>query len=160
MNQIARLLSSYSFDSDTALTYTSHHLKHTQRDINMASELVVDFPRNHAYVDVRFAKTAHLYIVHEDNNKNELWYTEAEYNSMERNIKQDVLQVRARASDSASEVRRQRLLDWYCSSSHLCSSLGAGDTGTNCKCKFEVWGCCSCLVSRDNEGRNESKEAR
>ena len=67
----------------------------------MAQELIVDFPlkRNHAHV--RFAKTAQLYIVprHEDKNRSELWYTAAEYNSMKRTIKQDVLQVRARASD-------------------------------------------------------------
>jgi len=34
-------------------------------------------------------------------DKNELWYTKAEYNSMKRNIRRDV--HRARASDSKSE---------------------------------------------------------
>ena len=71
--------------------------------MNMASELIVDFPlrRNHAHV--RFAKTAQLYIVprHNVKNRSELWYTDAEYNAMKRNIKRDVLQVqvRARAND-------------------------------------------------------------
>ena len=65
----------------------------------MASELIVDFPpkRNHF---VRFAETAQLHIVDRHEDKKELWYTKAEYNSMKRNVKQDVLQ--ARASDSAS----------------------------------------------------------
>ncbi len=78
-------------------------------NINMlSSELMVDLvplKRNHAHVDVRFAKAGQLYIVseHECKNRNELWYTETECNSMAQNIKQDVLQVRARASDSASK---------------------------------------------------------
>ena len=65
----------------------------------MASELIVDFPpkRNHF---VRFAETAQLHIVDRHEDKKELWYTKAEYNSMKRNIEKDVLQ--ARASDSAS----------------------------------------------------------
>ncbi len=64
---------------------------------------LVPLKRNHAHVDVRFAK-AGLYIVpNEDKNRNELWYTKAEYNSMVQNIKQDALQVRACASDSASK---------------------------------------------------------
>lgn len=71
----------------------------------LSSELIVDFPLKRNPAHVRFAETAQLYIVprHEDKNKNELWYTKAEYNSMKRNIKQDVIQVRARASDSASK---------------------------------------------------------
>ena len=73
----------------------------------MAAELIVDFPltpkRNHGVV--KFAETSELYIYivdidrHED--KNELWYTKAEYKAMKRNIKRDVLQ--ARASDWTSE---------------------------------------------------------
>ncbi len=77
--------------------------------MNMASQLIVDFPlkRNHAHVDVRFAnKTAQFYRVQEDKNRNELWYAEAEYNSMRQKIMQDVFQVRARASNSASKERR------------------------------------------------------
>ena len=68
----------------------------------MASELIVDFPRKRNHAVVRFTETSQLYIVdrHEDKN-NELWYTKAEYNSMKRNIKRDVLQ--ARASDAASK---------------------------------------------------------
>ena len=69
--------------------------------MNMASELIVDFPPRRNDVHVRFAKIAQLHIVHRHEDKNELWYTKAEYNSMKRNIKQDVLQARAR--DSASE---------------------------------------------------------
>ncbi len=71
----------------------------------MASELIIDFPlrrdRNHAHV--RFAETAQLHIVdrHEDEDKDELWYTEAEYNSMKRNIKQDVLQARANSKEES-----------------------------------------------------------
>ncbi len=66
----------------------------------MASELIVDFPleRNHV---VRFAEIAELCTVERHEDKNELWYTNEEYNSMKRNIKRDVIQ--ARASDSASE---------------------------------------------------------
>mmetsp|Transcript_24516 Transcript_24516/g.37132 ORF Transcript_24516/g.37132 Transcript_24516/m.37132 type:complete len:151 (+) Transcript_24516:69-521(+) len=74
----------------------------------MATDLIVDFPlqrqRNHHQV-VRFAETAQLYIVerrHEDNeDRNKLWYTKSDYNSMKRTLKQDVLQ--ARAGDALSE---------------------------------------------------------
>jgi len=73
----------------------------------MATDLIVDFPlqrqRNHHQV-VRFAERAQLYIVerHEDNtDKNKLWYTKSDYNSMKRKLKQDVL--RARAGDASSE---------------------------------------------------------
>ena len=67
----------------------------------MASELIVDFPLKRSHAHVRFAKTAQLHVVpkHEDKHKSELWYTKAEYNAMKRTIKQDVLQVRARATD-------------------------------------------------------------
>ena len=71
----------------------------------MAAELIVDFPlnpkRNHV---VKFAKTSELYIVDRHEDKNELWYTNAEYKTMKRNIKRDVLQ--ARASDWTSEEDR------------------------------------------------------
>ena len=70
----------------------------------MASELIIDFPLRRNHMHVRFAKTAQLYIVHRHEDKNELWYTDAEYNSMKRNIKQDVLQ--ARASDWTTEEDR------------------------------------------------------
>ncbi len=72
----------------------------------MTSELIVDFPLrgNHNHVHVRFAETAQLYIVHRHEGKNELWYTDAEYNAMKRNIKQDVLQ--ARVSDWTSNEDR------------------------------------------------------
>ena len=62
----------------------------------MASELIEDFPLRRNHVHVRFAKSAQLYTVprHDDKNRSELWYTEAEYNSMKRTTKQDALQVR------------------------------------------------------------------
>ena len=66
----------------------------------MAAELIVDFPLKRKH-DVRFAETAQLYIVDRHEDKDMLWYTKAEYKSMKRNIKQDVLQ--ARSSDSACE---------------------------------------------------------
>ncbi len=67
----------------------------------MAAGLIVDFPprRNHGVV--HFAELSELYIVERHEDKDELWYTRAEYNSMRRNVKRDVLQ--ARASDSVSE---------------------------------------------------------
>ena len=79
--------------------YSTHksHQKDTIQDMKMASELIADplnIKRNH--VHVRFAETAQLHIVHRHENKNELWYTKAECNSMRRKVKQDVLQVRAR----------------------------------------------------------------
>ena len=71
----------------------------------MATDLIVDFPPQRNHQVVRFAETAQLYIVerrHEDNeDKNKLWYTKADYNSMKRKLKQDVLQ--ARAGDASSE---------------------------------------------------------
>ena len=54
----------------------------------MASELIVDFPPKRNHHVVRFAETAQLYIVDRHEDKNELWYTKTEYNSMKRNIKQ------------------------------------------------------------------------
>eukprot|EP00984_Skeletonema_dohrnii_P010721 scaffold4202_cov121-Skeletonema_dohrnii-CCMP3373.AAC.4 len=72
----------------------------------MATDLIVDFPlqrqRNHQAV--RFDERVQLYIVerHEDNeDKNKLWYTKSDYNSMKRKLKQDVLQ--ARAGEALSE---------------------------------------------------------
>jgi len=53
---------------------------------------------------VKFAETSELYIVDRHEDKNELWYTNAEYKAMKRNIKRDVLQ--ARASDWTSEEDR------------------------------------------------------
>jgi hypothetical protein len=70
----------------------------------MASELIVDFPSRRSHQVVRFSEPAQLCIVdrHEDNDhKKELWYTKAEYNSMKRDIRRDVLQ--ARANGFASE---------------------------------------------------------
>jgi hypothetical protein len=71
----------------------------------MATDLIVDFPLQRNHQVVRFAETAQLYIVerrHEDNeDKNKLWYTKSDYNSMKRTLKQDVLQ--ARANDAAFE---------------------------------------------------------
>ena len=65
----------------------------------MTSELIVDFPsRSRRKVAVRFDDTAQVCIIdrHEDkDHKNELWYTEAEYLSMKRDIRRDVLQARA-----------------------------------------------------------------
>ena len=97
---LQRLLGLDSFDSQLISHLTSHisHLKNTKQKMNMlSSELIVDFPLKCNHAHVRFAKTAQLYIVpwHDDKNINELWYTEAEYNSMKRSIKQDALQVRA-----------------------------------------------------------------
>ena len=42
-----------------------------------------------------------IYIVDRHEHKNELWYTEAEYNSMKLDIRRDVFQ--ARANDAVSE---------------------------------------------------------
>ena len=67
----------------------------------MAAELIVDFPLRRNHDVVQFAETSQLYIVERHEDINELWYTKAEYKSMKRNIKRDVLQ--ARASDSVSE---------------------------------------------------------
>ena len=71
----------------------------------MAAELIVDFPpkhkRNHNVV--QFAETSQLYIVDRHEDKNELWYTKAEYNSMKHNISRDVLQARRARDDSLSE---------------------------------------------------------
>jgi len=71
----------------------------------MAAELIVDFPLKRNHDVVRFAETAQLYIVDRHDDNNELWHTKAEYKSMKRNIKRDVLQ--ARASDSASETEEE-----------------------------------------------------
>ncbi len=76
----------------------------------MTSKLIVDFPlslrrdRNHAHAHVRFAETAQLHIVdrHDDEDKDELWYTKAEYNSMIRSIERERDVLQARANDSAS----------------------------------------------------------
>ena len=69
------------------------------------SELIVDFPSSQRHRQVvRFSELSQLCIVdrHEDDeHKNELWYTNAEYQSMKRKVKRDVLQ--ARANDVASE---------------------------------------------------------
>ncbi len=81
----------------------THNSKIYEININMASELIVDFPPKRNHDAVRFAETAQLHIVHRhEAGKKELWYTEAEYDSMKRNIKRDVLQARASASDSES----------------------------------------------------------
>ena len=72
--------------------------------MNMADKLIVDFPAQRSRQAVRFSETSQLRIVdrHEDNkHKNELWYTRADYNSMKRNIKRDVLQ--ARVDDAIAE---------------------------------------------------------
>ena len=72
--------------------------------MNMADELIVDFPSQRSRQAVRFADTAQLYIFdrNEGNeHKNELWYSENEYNSMKRNIRRDVLQ--ARVDDAIAE---------------------------------------------------------
>ncbi len=91
---------------------------------NMASELIVDFPlkRNHNHDVVRFAETAQLYIVDRHEDKNELWYTKAEYNSMRRN------QARCPPSSyKRSDVqRRWRLLDWRYLSSNRTGMYARG----------------------------------
>ena len=72
----------------------------------MASELIVDFPSRRSHQVVRFSEPAQLCIVdrHEDtNHKNELWYTKAEYSSMKRDIRRDVLQARANANNAVPE---------------------------------------------------------
>ena len=72
--------------------------------MNMADKLIVDFPTQRSRQAVRFSETSQLRIVdrHEDNeHKNELWYTRADYSSMKRNIKRDVLQ--ARVDDAIAE---------------------------------------------------------
>eukprot|EP00984_Skeletonema_dohrnii_P000041 scaffold12_cov128-Skeletonema_dohrnii-CCMP3373.AAC.6 len=70
----------------------------------MAVDLIVDFPLQRNHQVVRFAERAQLHIVerHEDDeDKNKLWYTKSDYNSMKRKLKQYVLQ--ARANDASSE---------------------------------------------------------
>ena len=67
----------------------------------MAAELIVDFPPKRNHDVVQFAETSQLYVVERHDDISELWCTKAEYNSMKRNVKRDVLQ--ARASDSVSE---------------------------------------------------------
>ena len=69
----------------------------------MASELIVDFPLQRNRDGVRFAETAQLHTVDRHEDKNELWYTKTEYISMKRNIKQDVLQARARDYSASEE---------------------------------------------------------
>ncbi len=67
----------------------------------MPSELIVDFPSKRNHDVVRFAETAQLYAVDRHEDKSQLWYTKAEYDSMRGDIKRDVLQ--ARACDSATD---------------------------------------------------------
>jgi len=74
----------------------------------MAVDLIVDFPLQRNHQVVQFAERAQLHIVerheHEDDeDKNELWYTKSDYNSMRRKRKQDVLQVRANNASSEEE---------------------------------------------------------
>ena len=72
----------------------------------MAVDLIVDFPLQRNHQVVRFAERAQLHIVerHEDDeDKNELWYTKSDYNSMRRERKQDVLQARANDASSKEE---------------------------------------------------------
>ena len=93
------LLRSFKHSLVIILSITTYYM-----NMNMADELIVDFPSQRSRQAVRFADTAQLYIVdrYEDNeHKNELWYSEKEYNSMKRNIKRDVLQ--ARVDDAAAE---------------------------------------------------------
>uniref|UniRef100_A0A7S2P1T7 Uncharacterized protein n=1 Tax=Skeletonema marinoi TaxID=267567 RepID=A0A7S2P1T7_9STRA len=70
----------------------------------MAVDLMADFPLQRNHQVVQFAERAQLHIVerHEDDeDKNKLWYTKSDYNSMRRKRKQNVLQ--ARANDASSE---------------------------------------------------------
>ena len=52
---------------------------------------------------MRFAEKSQLYIVDRHQDKNDLWYVKAEYNSMKRNLKRDVLQARARDYSASKE---------------------------------------------------------
>jgi len=77
------------------------------------SNLIVEFPsfdrRNHRMMQaVRFADTVEESVVqrHVDNeehkvDRQELWYTKADYRRMKLDVKRDVLEVRANASAGA-----------------------------------------------------------
>jgi hypothetical protein len=76
----------------------------------MSDDLIVDFPkRRNRHRAVRFAEAARRYIVerHEDYDtentvaRHELWYTKAEYCDMRLAVKEDVLEVRAKAADGS-----------------------------------------------------------
>jgi len=76
----------------------------------MSDDLIVDFPkRRNRHRAVRFAEAARRYIVerHEDYDtentvaRHELWYTKAEYRDMRLAVKEDVLEVRAKAADGS-----------------------------------------------------------
>jgi hypothetical protein len=79
----------------------------------MANDLIVDFPQSQRRCNrhraVRFAEAARRYIVerHEDYDtensvaRHELWYTKAEYRDMRLAVKEDVLEVRAKAADGS-----------------------------------------------------------
>ncbi len=69
----------------------------------MSAELIVDFPLKRKHDVVRFAETSQLYVVGRHEDKDELWYSKAEYKSMKRNIKRDVLQARANYLASEEE---------------------------------------------------------
>ena len=76
----------------------------------MSDDLIVDFPKRRIrHRAVRFAEAARRYIVerHEDYDtensvaRHELWYTKAEYRDMRLAVKEDVLEVRAKAADGS-----------------------------------------------------------
>ena len=81
--------------------------------IIIMSNLIVEFPsfdrRNHRMMQaVRFADTVEVSVVqrHVDNeehkvDRQELWYTKADYRRMKLDVKRDVLEVRANASAGA-----------------------------------------------------------
>jgi hypothetical protein len=76
----------------------------------MSDDLIVDFPKRRIrHRAVRFAEAARRYSVerHEDYDtentvaRHELWYTKAEYRDMRLAVKEDVIEVRAKAADGS-----------------------------------------------------------
>jgi hypothetical protein len=76
----------------------------------MSDDLIVDFPKRRIrHRAVRFAEVARRYSVerHEDYDtentvaRHELWYTKAEYRDMRLAVKEDVIEVRAKAADGS-----------------------------------------------------------
>ena len=81
------------------------------------TDLIVNFPslqqrRHQRQRRVRFVDEAEIKVIerHEDNEENkvarhELWYTKAEYDLMKLDIKDDVLEVRAMASEACAGLK-------------------------------------------------------
>ena len=127
----------------------------------MASALIVDFPLRRNHDVVRFAETVQLYTVDRHQDKNELWYVNAEYSSMKCNIKRDVLQARARDSpsdkDSGFWIGISHLLAPACMLEvQACRRPCSQASETGLMWKFQIGKYCICFVSGNKKGRIES----